>query len=132
MLIKQPKIKIKLYDEEFDCYLRIDRYRSNDRLYLRLETKDSLFTDITINLAGFSLFDEDTIFVNGNMTNEVKKQLKEYGILSNHLYSVKYNMGNYDCYSINLDKLKYYDPQGFKEFGLKLDEVKDQNYDIKI
>ena len=107
------------------------RYQNNNRLYLGLETEDELFSDITINLPEYPLTD-DTIFVSGDMTKEVKQQIEKCGILSNYLYSVQYNMGNYDCYSISLEKLKYYDPKGFEKIGLKLDEVKDQDYEIKI
>ena len=75
---------------------------------------------------------EDTIFVNGDLSKEVKDQLKKYEILSDYLYSVNYNLGTYDCYSINLEKLKYYDPKGFEDANLQLDTDKIQDYDIKI
>lgn len=91
-----------------------------------------MFSDITINLPEYSLVEDSTIFVNGDMTKEVKEQLKNYGILSNYLYSVGYNMGNYDCYSINLEKLKYYDPIGFEDSGLNLDKTNNVDCDIKI
>ena len=112
--------------------MSIGRYQYNNRLYLGLETEEELFSDITINLPEYSLVEDSTIFVSGDMTKEVKNQLEKCGILSNYLYSVDYNMGNYDCYSINLDKLKHYDPVGFEDSGLELNKTDDLNYDVKI
>ena len=43
-----------------------------------------------------------------------------------------YNLGNYDCYSVNMEKLKYYDPVGFEKANLKIDIDKDLEADIKI
>ena len=80
----------------------------------------------------YSLVDDSTIFVSGDMTKEVKEQLEKTGILSQFLYSVNYNMGNYDCYSVDLEKLKYYDPIGFEDSNVKLNEEKDFDSDIKI
>ena len=123
---------MKLYKEKYDCYLNIDRYQYNNRLYLGLETDEELFCDITINLPELSLDGDGTIFLNDDLPREVREQLEKNGILSNYLYSVNYNYGRYDCYSVNLDKLKYYDPIGFDNSNIKLDEVKDLDSNIKI
>lgn len=131
-MIEKEVIKLKLYDEIYDCYLNIGRYMNNNRLYLGLSTADSSFTDITINLPDCSLIDDSTIFVNGDLSNEIKNQLKQYGILSNFLYSVNYNMGNYDCYSVNLEKLNYYNKKEFEEAGLKLEKEKNKECNIGI
>lgn len=66
------------------------------------------------------------------MTKEVKAQLEDYGILSCYLYTVKYNWGHYDCYSVDLEKIKYYDPKGFKENNLQLNETKNCDYDMSM
>lgn len=125
-------IKIKLFDENYDCYLNIGRYQNNNRLYLGLDTKEEPFSDITINLPEYPCVDDYTIFVNGDVSTDVKKQLEKCGILSTYLYSVNYNLGNYDCYSVNMEKLKYYDPVGFEKANLKIYIDKDLEADIKI
>ena len=128
----QEIIKLKLDDEIYDCYLEIGRYQNNDRLYLGLSTPFSSFSDITVNLPDTPIIGDNMIFVDGDLTLDLKKQLEKYGILSEYLYTENYNMGSYDCYLVNLDKLKYYDPKGFEEAGLKLYEDKNENYDLKI
>ena len=110
----------------------IARYQNNNRLYLGLSMEDDYFSDITINLPDLLLPADDFVFVSGDLTKEVKDQLKDYGILSEYLYTADYNMGHYDCYSINLEKLKHYDPDGFEKANLKLDKIEDEVCDIKI
>ena len=113
-------------------YLSIGSYKDNGRIYIGIDTNKESYSNLTINLSDLMIPDDNYIFVSGDMTKEVKNQLEKCGILSNYLYSVDYNMGNYDCYSINLDKLKHYDPVGFEDSGLELNKTDDLNYDVKI
>lgn len=129
-MIEKPVIKVNLYDEEYNCYLNIGRYQYNNMLYLALETEEDLFCDITINLPEYMVDGDSSIYVNEDLPLSVKNKLKEIGILSNFLYSVNYNMGRYDCYSTNLNKLKYYDPLGFEHSDVKLDKGFDYNINI--
>ena len=130
--MEKETIKIKLFDKEYDCYLNIARYQNNNRLYLGLDTKDDSFSDITINLSDEPCLYNSTIFVNRDMPNEVKKQLENHEILSTYLYTVDYNMGDYDCYMVDMERLHYYDPLGFENAGLKLDVENDLEIDVKI
>ncbi len=122
-------MRITLFDETYDCYLNIGEYPYNHRLYLGLYTEEEPFDDITINLPGYSLFERDNVFINGDMSTEVKNQLIEYGILAEYLYTINYNMGKYDCYRVDLEKLKYYNPDGYNKYILNID--KDESIDIR-
>lgn len=126
--IEKQKIKITAYGENYDCYLKIGEYKCNHRLYLGLNTDEESFNDITINLPEYSLYERDNVFINGDMSTEVKNQLNEYGILAEYLYTVKYNMGKYDCYRVDLEKLKHYDPDGYEKYIIDID--KDESINI--
>lgn len=93
-----------------------------------MDTDEEPFNDITINLPGYSLYERDNVFINGDMSTEVKNQLIEYGILAEYLYTVPYNMGKYDCYRVDLEKLKYYDPDGYEKYIIDID--KDESINI--
>ena len=106
-----------------DLYLVVASYQNNNRIYLAVETeKDGLYADITINLSDMLLPDKDYIFVNGDMSKELRSFLEEKGIIGETYTTVPYNMGEYDMAKINLDLIKEYDPEGYEKYYLKNDD----------
>ena len=99
-----------------NLYLIISSYKNNGRIYLGIETEDELYDDITINLSDRSLYSNDTVFVNNDMTQDMRSFLEKKGIIGKTIDVTYYNMGKYDLVKVNFDKLKQYDPDGFKEY----------------
>ena len=97
-------------------YLTIASYQNNGRIYLAVETEDELYADITINLSDMMLPDDNYIFVNGDMTRELRDFLEEKGIIGETIETYQYNMGKYDMVQVDFDVLKEYDSYGFKEY----------------
>ena len=95
------------YDNE-ELYLLVDRYINNDRLYIGLVTKDGeLFNDITVNLPYAPLRSDGQIYVNGNLSSNVKKLLYKTDVFRK-ISEQKYNMGTYDIARVNQKNLKKY------------------------
>jgi len=99
-----------------NLYLIISSYKNNGRIYLGVETEEELYDDITINLLDKQLYSNDTVFINGNMTNDMRRFLEKNGIIGETIDVVQYNMGRYDLVKVDFDKLKQYDPYGFKQY----------------
>ena len=85
-------------------------------MYIGLETDEGLVDDVTINLSDVDLYFKDAVFLNTNLTERLKDVLKKNKILGDYYYTQQYNMGQYDCYTVNLDKLKEFDSKGYSEF----------------
>ena len=106
-----------------NLYLTIASYQNNKRIYVAVETEDELYADITINLSDMMLPDDDYIFVNGDMTKDLRNFLEEKNIIGETFTTVPYNMGSYDMAKVDFDILKEYDPDGFKEYEKKSDDI---------
>lgn len=99
-----------------NLYLTIASYQNNNRIYVAVETEEELYADITINLSDMMLPADDYIFVNGDMTRDLRNFLEKKNIIGDTFTTVQYNMGRYDMAKVDFDVLKEYDPEGFKEF----------------
>ena len=110
--MKKP---IGKYNDE-NLYLQIASYQNNKRIYLAVETEEELYADITINLSDMLIPDDDYIFVNSDMTTELRNFLEKNKIIGDTIETYQYNMGRYDMAKVDFDVLKEYDPDGFKEF----------------
>ncbi len=99
-----------------DLYLRIASYLNNNRIYIGIDTLEESYADLTINLPDLMLPDENYIFVNGNMTKDLRKFLEKKNIIGETIYTYPYNMGSYDMVNVDFDKLKEYDPEGFNSY----------------
>ncbi len=96
-------------------YLTVGRYRNNNTLYLGLNTdKGESYSDITINLSERKLSD-NIAYLTNDMSNELKAFVKNKGIISEPLSFVVHNLGEYEVVYVNLDKVKEYDPKGYKD-----------------
>lgn len=122
------KKSIGKFDKE-DLYLTIANYRNNGRIYLAVENADEeLYADITINLVDMLLPGDDYVFVNNDMTKELRNFLEEKNIIGETLYSNPYNMGQYDMVKVDFDLLKEYDPDGFEKY----EDYKNHNDDYEL
>ena len=99
-----------------DLYLKIANYSYGNRIYIRVDTLEEPYADLTINLPDLMLPDEDYIFVNGDMTKDLRKFLEQKKIISETIYTYPYNLGKYDMVKVDFDKLKEYDPNGFEDY----------------
>ena len=88
-------------------FLECGKYQ-NGRLALLLKKEnDELFGDLTINLPDLEI-EENTIFINSNISSELKDKLFETGVFINMFSTQQYNMGRYDVAYINMNLLKEY------------------------
>lgn len=104
-----------------NLYLTIANYRNNNRIYLGVETEEDLYADITINLSDMMIPDDNYIFVNGDMTKELRTFLEKNKIIGETIETYQYNMGRYDMVEVDFDLLKEYDPEGFKDYNKNKD-----------
>lgn len=104
------------YDGE-KLYLLVASYAYNGRIYLAVETEEEeLYADITINLENTLLTKEEHIFINNDMSRELRNFLEEKGIIGKKISTIKYNLGKYDMVKANFDLIKEYDPEGFERY----------------
>lgn len=99
-----------------NLYLTVASYQNNKRIYVGVDTEEESYANLTINLTDLMIPDEDYIFVNGDMTRDLRNFLEEKGIISESIETYQYNMGKYDMVQVDFDLLKQYDPDGFKDF----------------
>lgn len=115
------KKSIGKYDDQ-ELYLVVASYQNNNRIYLGVDTEDGSYADITINLPDMLLPSEDYIFVNSDMTKELRNFLNKKGIIGETYTTIQYNMGRYDMAKIDLDLIKEYDSEGFEKYFNKNDD----------
>lgn len=109
---KKKTIKFK----EKELFLQVSQYRSNGNLAILAYTEEELFGDVTINLPGYWL-DEDEGFINA-LTKDLglEEKLIEQGIIKEITATVNYNMGKYDLAVFDMEKLKKYDLVGVMQY----------------
>lgn len=105
-----------------ELYLTVAKYGNNDRVYLGLEDEEGLYADITINLSDALIETGNTIFLSSHVDNDLQEFLIEKGIIEEPYNVIQYNMGRYPVTRFNMDKVKEYDPDGFKDLKLETDE----------
>lgn len=100
-----------------DLYLVIANYIDNGRLYMGLENADGEnFCDITINLSDVPEIGDMVVFLNGDISSELKKELRNIGLISKPIQQMPYNYGLYDIVIVNREALKDYDKDEYKKF----------------
>lgn len=113
------------YDGD-NLYLEKSEYL-NGRLALLLNDENGeLWGDLTINLPDLEI-EENTIFINSNISSELKDLLYETGVFINLYSTQQYNMGRYDLAYVNMSLLKDY----LKEYTIEIwetEEDRDQGY----
>lgn len=104
------------YDEE-TLFLEVGAYCDNNRLAILCYTQDGeLYSDVTINLPEYPIAGNKTAFINGDLNTEFVDLLKNKEIIQSSYGMVPYNMGQYECVTFSLDKLKEYDSKGTNEY----------------
>ena len=114
-----------------NLYLTIASYQNNNRIYIGVETEDELYADVTINLSDMYLLNNDYIFVNDDMSKDLRNFLEEKNIIGETFTTIQYNMGRYDMAKVDFNVLKEYDPKGFKEYE-KYNESVNKDMEVEI
>lgn len=118
MVEEKKTLKFK----EDELFLEVTQYRSNGNLALLAYTKEELYGDITINLPGFSVDEDEGIINSITKDSGLEQKLIEKGIIKEVITEVKYNMGRYDFVVFDMEKLKEYDPIGMKKYQESIEE----------
>lgn len=109
---KQKTLKFK----NNELFLQVSKYANSENLAILAYTKEDIYGDITINLNGYFV-DEDEGFINSiTKDSGLEKVLIEVGIVKEVITNVKYNMGKYDLVVFDMEKLKEYDPKGIEKY----------------
>lgn len=96
--------------------LQVTQYRNNGNLAILAYTEGEPYGNITINLSGYWL-DEDEGFIDAlTKDSGLEEKLIKEGIIKEIITKVNYNMGKYDLVVFNIEKLKEYDPKGVEEY----------------
>ena len=90
-------------------FLEVSQYRSNMNLAIVAYTEEEPYGDITINLPGMWLEDNEGFINSYTKSGGLEKALIEKG-------THKYNYGEYDLVTFDLEKLKEYDPDGVEKY----------------
>ena len=114
-----------------NLYLTIASYQNNNRIYIGVETEEELYADVTINLSDMYLLDDDYIFVNGDMTKDLRNFLEEKNIIGETFTTIQYNMVRYDMAKVDFNILKEYDLKGFKEYE-KYNESVNKDMEVEL
>ena len=79
-----------------ELYLRISKYRNNNRIYIGIETKDEPYADLIINLPDMMIPSREYVFVSGDISEELKDFLKEKGLILDTFGTYQYNYAQGD------------------------------------
>ena len=100
-----------------DLYLVMANYVDNGRLYMGLENEErENYCDITINLSDIPEIGDMVVFLNGDISSELKKELRNIGLISKPIQQMPYNYGLYDIVIVNREALKDYNKEEYKKF----------------
>lgn len=99
-----------------NLFIQVTQYQSNGNLAILAYTDEELYGDITINLPGYSI-DEDEGIINAiTKDSGLEQKLIDEGIIKEVITTVNYNMGKYDFVVFDMEKLKEYDPKGMEKY----------------
>mgnify|MGYP000624407984 CR=1 FL=1 len=116
------KERKKLKFKDNNLFIQVEQYQNNGNLAILAYTEDELYGDITINLPGYSI-DEDEGIINAiTKDSGLEQKLIEEGIIKEVITTVKYNMGKYDFVVFDMEKLKEYDPKGIEKYQQSFEE----------
>lgn len=97
-------------------FLKVSQYRNNMNLAIIAYTEEDLYGDITINLPGMWV-EENEGFINSYTKSAgLEKILVNKGIIKEVQRTCKYNYGEYDLVTFDIEKLKEYDPEGVEKY----------------
>ena len=99
-----------------ELFLDVSQYRNNMNLAIVAYTEEDTYGDITINLPGMWLEDNEGFINSYTKSGGLEKALIKKGIIKEIQGLHKYNYGEYDLVTFDLEKLKEYDPEGVKKY----------------
>lgn len=99
-----------------ELYLQVGQYKNNGSLAIVAYTKDEFYGDITINLSGYSVDENEGFIKPINKDSGLEMILIKNGIIKEIITTVNCNMGKYDMVAFNLEKLKEYDSLGVVKY----------------
>lgn len=89
-----------------NLFIEVSQYRSNGRIAILSYIEEEPYSDITINLPGMCL-DEDEGAINSLAKScGLEKALIKKGIIKEVYGTARYNMGTYDIVAFNVKELK--------------------------
>ena len=102
-------------------YIKVGKY-INDRIgILANSVSGEPYGNITINLPDKAILNYDEVFINSECKSSgLEDKLIEIGIIKDIIEEVRYNYGKYDLVRIDFEKIKEYDPVGFKKYVDKM------------
>ena len=111
---------LKFKNEEL--FLEVGQYRNNGNIAIIAYTKDDLYGDITINLSGYSIDENEGFIQPINKDSGLENTLIKKGIIKEVIATVNYNMGMYDMVAFDVEKLKEYDPLGVAKYQQNIEK----------
>lgn len=112
--MSEKKKILKFKGEEL--FFKISQYRDNGNLAVLAYTKEEPYGNITINLSGYWLEDDEGFIAPIIKDFGLEDKLIKKGIIKEIKSTVKYNMGEYDWAVFDMEKLKEYDSVGMEEY----------------
>lgn len=105
-----------------ELFLEVGQSRNNGNIAIVAYTKDDFYGEITINLSGYSIDENEGFIKTINKDSGLEKELIKKGIIKEVITTVKYNMGKYDMVVFDVEKLKEYDPSGVTKYQQNIEK----------
>ena len=119
---------LKFKNEEL--FLEVGQYRNNGNIAIIAYTKDELYGNITINLSGYSIDENEGFIQPINKDLGLENALIKKGIIKEVIATVNYNMGMYDMVVFDVEKLKEYDPLGVAKYQQNIEKEEEFEQDL--
>lgn len=113
-MAKQTRKTLRFKGEKL--FLEVAQYQSNMNLAITAYTEEEPYGDITINLPGMCVYEDEGFINSYTKSGGLEKALIDKGIIKEVQSTCKYNYGEYDLVTFNLEKLKEYDPEGVEKY----------------
>lgn len=95
-------------EDGYRLYLKKANYTNNGRIYLGLDDVDGgSYCDITINLSDFMIEDDNIVFIDSWVDDDLFEKLEKVGLLT-YLDTMQYNYGRYKKCLVNTDVMNEY------------------------
>ena len=113
-MAKQTRKTLRFKGEKL--FLEVAQYQSNMNLAITAYTEEEPYGDITINLPGMCVYEDEGFINSYTKSGGLEKALIDKGIIKEVQSTCKYNYGEYDLVTFDLEKLKEYDPEGVEKY----------------
>lgn len=113
-MAKQTRKTLRFKGEKL--FLEVAQYQSNMNLAITAYTEEEPYGDITINLPGMCVYEDEGFINSYTKSGGLEKALIDKGIIKEVQSTCKYNYGEYDLVTFDLEKLKEYDTDGVEKY----------------